>query len=150
MEAGKIMFFTMFLLTFPTSAFSFCLLLPVIDPAFITEPGEFILVWLIMLIGGLVQWFLIVPNLAHGPELTTLNLGSSPAPSISTIENRTEDTPRVTEPTVMKRGAFSASQRPVTPANLKKGSKTRRQRSKPVVPFDRKGRTPLERVIARS
>ena len=93
--------------------------------------------WFLMLCGGCLQWYIVVPLLLEEPRLTLLNLNSTlnqTATSVETSEakfNSPIEGPRtVTAPVI---------QPPRKPR--------KRKRDNRVLAFDKSGRTPLERVI---
>lgn len=143
-QAGNAMLALMLLITFPTGVFFFLIASIFVDPGSIHQPSDFVTAWFVMMCGGLLQWFLLVPGLFETPGLTTLNLQTAPAIELQNTasEHSSEmiQPASVSKPTVLATPASavqSVSNRP----------RTRRKSIKPTAPFDRKGRTPLERVI---
>jgi hypothetical protein len=145
-EAGKTMFALMLLITFPAGVFFF-LASMIFMSADIYDPSDFVIGWFIMMCGGLLQWFVIVPGLFEKPGFTTLNLKTAeqfPRPQDS---NPTSSREPITPAAVSLE-----SPTPVpSPAVHCPGTRTkaRRKAIKSVKAFDRRGRTPLERVLNR-
>lgn len=148
--AGKTMLASMLVLTFPTGAFFFMFAMTVVDPTYVLSPADFVLAWVLMLIGGLIQWFIIVPNITDDPAPLTLKLNeTAPASPIAVEEIRSERMPQTTEVISVREKAI-VNQSPAASSISIKPPKRRRKLLKSIAPVDRQGRTPLERVIARS
>jgi hypothetical protein len=150
-QAGNTMFALMLLMTFPTGVFFFLITAIFVDPGSIHQPSDFITAWFVMMCGGLLQWFLMVPGLFEKPGLTSLNLETS-----ATLPSR-NDGPALTSaaPEVIQAASLSkamlfespAAAQPKPVQIVSDRARTRRKSTKPIRPFDRTGRTPLERVI---
>lgn len=148
-QTGNTMLASMLLITFPTGLFFFFIVMIFVDPGRIHQPSDFITAWFIMMCGGLLQWFLMVPSLFEKPGLTTLNLETSaPLPSLGsqngTLPLREASNPPVSKPAILE------SPPPVQPKAaqvISNRTRTRRKSIKSIAAFDRTGRTPLERVI---
>lgn len=115
-------------------------------------PSDFITVWTILMCGGLVQWFVLVPRLFEKRKFVTLDLAAAaPATlpgSIKTAPEKTQSLSLLSEAAPVELPVETA--RP----EVVKIDRVRRSRSRSTnnsfAPFDRKGRTPLERVIGHS
>lgn len=118
-EAGARMIVFMFILSFPTG-FLFLLVSILFLPESFHAPSQYITVWLIMAIGGLLQWFILLPRLFAKRDLTILNFRQAESP----LE--------------------------VPPSSSQSSSAARRKRFRPISPFDNRGRSPLKRVITRA
>jgi hypothetical protein len=150
-QAGNTMLTAMFLISFPTGVLFFLITSIFVDPGRIYQPSDFVTAWFIMMCGGLLQWFLMVPGLFEGrPGLTTLNLKTSATlPSVGS-----QDGPlpllEITQPapvakTIVPETTPPAQSKPVR--LVSKRIRTPRKSIKSTAAFDRAGRTPLERVI---
>ena len=118
-QAGETMFLLMFLLSFPTGLLFILVSTFFLGGESIHYPSDYITVWLIMTCGGYLQWFVLVPRLFAKREFTVLNLGQTDSPLKSLVKD-------------------------CAPSPIR-----RTGRMKPISAFDRRGRTPLERAIAR-
>ncbi len=149
-QAGNTMFSLMLLMTFPTGVFFFLVAAIFVDPGSIHQSSDFITAWFIMMCGGLLQWFLMMPGLFEKPGLTTLNLGTSaPLPSAGS-QDTTLPLREALQPAPLTKATFLKSPAPVQLKAVQVVSKRTRPRRKPIksiAAFDRTGRTPLERVI---
>jgi hypothetical protein len=149
-QAGNTMLTAMFIITFPTGVLFFLITTIFVDPSRIYQPADFVTAWFIMMCGGLLQWFLMVPGLFEGPGLTTLNL-EKPA-TLTPVGSQDAQLPlpeviqaaRVAQTTVTETPA-PAQSRPVQ--LVSKRIRTPQKSIKSIASFDRTGRTPLERVI---
>ena len=117
--AGETMLLFMTILSFPMGVVFVFASIFFLGTEGVHSPSDYITVWLIMACGGLLQWFIVIPRLFAKRDFTTLNL-------------RQEDLPL--------KGLLVGDQ--PTSARAPK-------RIKPISAFDNRGRTPLERVIAR-
>jgi hypothetical protein len=115
--AGESMFLFMFLLSFPTGIVFFILSMFFLESESIHYPSDYMIAWLIMTCGGCLQWFIVVPRLFERRTLTILNL---------------------------KQDEKSSGSLPVDlhPARVRSAKRLKR-----ISPFDKNGRTPLERVF---
>lgn len=148
-QAGNTMFSLMLLMTFPTGIFFFLVAAIFVEPGSIHQPSDFITAWFIMMCGGLLQWFLIVPSLFEKPGLTTLNLETS-APLQSLVsQDTTLPLREVIQPAPVAKATALESPVPVHSKAVQLVSNRTRTRKpiKSIAAFDRTGRTPLEKVI---
>jgi len=150
-QAGNTMLASMFLITFPTGILFFPIMMIFVDPGSIPQPSDFITAWFIMMCGGLLQWFLIVPSLFDKPGLTTLNLETpAPLPSLGSQEGTPTPSREVIQSAPISKTTVLESLAPAESKAVQvvgKGTRTRRKSIKSIAAFDRTGRTPLERVI---
>ena len=148
-QASETMFYSMFWLSFPTSLiFSLGALIYLYHGA-VNYPSDFITAWMVLAFGGFVQWFIIVPRLFEKQNFTILNLEKNP-PAADLQEIATELSPEPVKPSLLSNEIVVEPQAPLPAKALpavSKPSKTRRKIIKAVAAFDRRGRTPLERVI---
>ena len=93
--------------------------------------------WFLMLVGGCLQWYIVVPYLLEEPRLTLLNLNST----------LTEPSTRVESSEVKFTSPIEASPSTTVPAIEAPRKPLPRKRHNQVLAFDKCGRTPLERVI---
>ena len=148
-QAGETMFLLMFWLSFPASLVFAVASLVFLDSGSIHYPSDFITAWIVMTCGGLLQWFVIIPCLFQKPGFTILDLKTpAPFPLRNADESKTNDSGPVvqTMPILKTNAEVHISNQP----KAVKLSRSRTRKSKPIrpgVPFDKKGRTPLERVI---
>jgi hypothetical protein len=153
LQTGDSMSFLMFLISFPTGMFFFVASTIYLDGGTIHYPSEFITTWMIMTCGGLLQWFVIVPRMFEKRSLTTLNLEmAAPPQGLVSEQGRTKTGGDAFTSAVpaLPDVAGSDLARPVASTVLsvtRSRTKTRRTTFMPIAAFDRKGRTPLERVI---
>lgn len=150
-QAGTSMFALMLLITFPTGVFFSLISALLVDPGSIHQPSDFIMAWFVMMCGGLLQWFLMVPGLFEKPGLTSLNLERSAAlPSLDCEPALPRPAPEVIQTVSASKATLFESPAPAHSKAVdmvSSRSLTRRNPMKPMRPFDRTGRTPLERVI---
>jgi hypothetical protein len=168
-QAGGAMFLLMFWLSFPSGLVFSLAALAFVDRESIHYPSDFISAWMVMAFGGLLQWFVIVPRLFEKRNLTTLNLSAdSPSTSISSAHTPTKPAPEADVPTSLSSADISTQPAPETticipapdltvpeppvPAspkaiNVEHRKITRRKTIRTIAPFDKQGRTPLQRVI---
>jgi len=134
-SAGNTMFLFMFLLSFPLGTVFLLIAMFFLESAGSHYPSDYITAWFIMACGGCCQWFVVVPRLFANPSFTVIDLRKSQEPpgAISQPSN-------ATSPSLI---GTSCGNLPVT-TNIR----PRKVRDR-IVPFDRRGRTPLERVINR-
>ncbi|HBB98375.1 MAG TPA: hypothetical protein DC054_23585 [Blastocatellia bacterium] len=138
--AGETMFLFMFLLSFPFGVVFLFLSMIFLGSESVHYPSDYITAWFIMACGGCCQWFIVVPRLFAKPTLTVLDLRQSQRPSAAISPPSNVPSPSLIE-TSQSHNLQSAD--PVI-----NKIRTRKVRSG-IVPFDRRGRTPLERVINR-
>jgi hypothetical protein len=98
--------------------------------------SDYAFTWFIMLCGGSCQWFILVPRLFAPPQFTVLNLRTPPNAISRSLVAPPAPTPKPPEAAIETIAVSRPSVRSRKPPN-----RTR--------PFDRLGRTPLERVINR-
>lgn len=153
-QASNTMLAAMFLITFPTGLFFFSITMIFVDPGRIYQPSDFITAWFIMMCGGLLQWFLMVPSLFESPGLTTLNLETSAtSPSLGTQDSTSRASSEAIQAEPISRTPVLEAPPPVQSQASQVVSqriRTRRKLIKSIAAFDRIGRTPLERVIDHS
>jgi len=143
-QAGESMFFLMFWLSFPASLPFGIAAIIFVGHESIHYPSDFITAWLVMTCGGLLQWFVIVPWLFQKRELTVLNL-QSPSPVPDAASNPLP-------PEVIEIKPFIKplpQELPVAPVAKPAPKRSRRKSFPSFTAFDKKGRTPLERVLDR-
>ena len=138
--AGETMFLFMFLLSFPIGLVFLLISMIFVESAGGHYPSDYIIAWFILACGGCCQWFILVPRLFAKPTLTLLDLRQIREPSNAVSQSSTAATPSSIE-TSQGRSLPSVD---VAATSIR----TRKVRNH-VVPFDRRGRTPLERVISR-
>jgi hypothetical protein len=138
--AGETMFFFMFLLSFPFGVVFLFLSMIVLESSGVHYPSDYITAWFIMACGGCCQWFVVVPRLFAKPTLTVIDLRRSPESSEAISHSSNAASPSLIE----------TPQCPNLPSvdHVATRIRTRKVRNR-IVPFDRRGRTPLERVITR-
>jgi len=149
-QAGGAMFLLMFWLSFPTGLVFSIAALAFVDHESIHYPSDFITAWMVMAFGGLLQWFVIVPRLFEKRNLTVLNLGAAAPCTVSTSADLpTKPVPELVVPVAIPDAIAPERPAPVPPKarDVERRKATRRKTIKPVLPFDKKGRTPLQRVI---
>jgi hypothetical protein len=94
---------------------------------------------LVMACGGCLQWYIVAPLLLQEPKLTLLNLNCVPP---SPAKNETK--------VAAKESSTIEALQPATTIVARAPGKPRQpKRHNRVLPFDKLGRTPLERVINR-
>lgn len=150
LQAGNMMLTAMFLITFPTGVLFFLITTIFVDPGGISEPSDFVTAWFIMMCGGLLQWFLVVPSLFEGPGLTTLNLEKPATLTPVGSQDAQLPLPEVIQATPIARTTVTKMPAPAPSKPVQLVSqriRTRRKSIKSITAFDRSGRTPLERVI---
>lgn len=126
--SGETMMPLMFLLSFPASVpFAFAAA-AMLDGTSIHYPDQYITFWLMMTVGGYLQWFVIVPRVLAKPELTLLNLGEA-------------------TPVVLSSSPQGQSQTQQEPQTRAHEQPQRPRRPKRIAAFDKDGRTPLERAL---
>jgi hypothetical protein len=152
-QAGETMLFMMFWLSFPTGLLFAVAATIILEHGNVAYPSDFITAWIVLAFGGFLQWFLLVPRFFQKPDLTLLKLETSERlPSVGspdTVSPSREVIQRaaVLEPAVVELPASVQSKAVQVVGNR---TRTRRKSTKPIVAFDRAGRTPLERVIDHS
>jgi len=142
-QAGESMFFLMFWLSFPASLPFGIAAIIFAGHESIQFPSDFITAWVVMTCGGLLQWFVIVPWLFRKKELTVLNLRAPSLPAAS---------PDTSPPDVIEVAPYIGPALQGLPAAPRVNPAKKRSRRKSIPsfsPFDKKGRTPLERVLDR-
>jgi len=121
-------------LTFPAGVV--CIIASVIVCALLS--GEFsaetFTAWFLMMCGGCLQWYIIVPLLLEEPKFTFLNLNSTLTATSMSVE-----------PSAMKSNSAMKVTPPVSETCVQ--APRARKRHKRILAFDKFGRTPLERVI---
>jgi len=150
-QAGQTMLFLMFWLSFPTSILFVIGALIFLDGA-VHSPSDFIFSWFVMGLSGLLQWFVVMPRLFETHHFTVLNLETVPSRSFSSDDvpalvagdarmpvAADENTTVVEVTSGASKAANITSRRPRTPRTI----------PRPVAAFDKRGRTPFERVIDR-
>jgi len=149
-QAGESMFFLMFWLSFPASLpFSIASFI-FIGHESIHYPADFITAWMILACGGLLQWFVIVPRLFQRGDLTVLNLREAP-PSQSAVSaaSSTASSFQVIKPAAIIKPAVQELAAPAQGATLRVQKRPRHKSTPSFTAFDKRGRTPLERVLNR-
>src|SRR5205085_1560573 len=103
-------------------------------------PSDYITAWFIMACGGCSQWFVVVPRLFAKSTLTVIDLRQSQRPSDA-----------ISQPSNVPSPSLSASlpSRNLPSVEAAAIKIRARKARKGIVPFDGRGRTPLERVINR-
>jgi len=148
-QAGQTMLFFMFWLSFSTSLLFVIAALMCLDGA-VHSPSDFIISWAVMVLSGLLQWLVIVPHLFERNRLTLLNLAMVPSQSFSSVDTSTEIAGQVTTPRTAPTIApvIEATPGVAKTANIRnRCAGRRRTKTRPFAAFDRRGRTPFERVI---
>ena len=133
---GDTMFFLMGVLTFPAGLI--CIIASAIVCGLLGGEyprGEFT-IWFLLVCGGCLQWYVLVPMLLAEPKFTLLNLHATPQLSTSVEKSEVKPNPSIE---ISPTPAVAVVQAPPKPRAGK-----RHQR---VLAFDKFGRTPLERVI---
>jgi hypothetical protein len=169
LQAGGMMFLLMFWLSFPSGLVFSLAALAFVDPESIHYPSDFISAWMVLVFGGLLQWFVIVPRLFEKRDFTTLNLRADalstpissaqtltkpaaeavvPA-SLSSADIPTRPAPEAVVPVPAPDATVPVLPAPASPqaVNVESRKNTRRKTIRTIAPFDKKGRTPLQRVI---
>ena len=148
-QAGNTMLTSMFLITFPTGVLFFLITTIFVDAGRIYQPSDFVIVWFIMMCGGLLQWFLMVPGIFEGPGLTALNLETPSALPSIVSQDAPIPLPEVIQPAPVARTIALETTPPVQskPVLVSKRIRRGRKSIKSISAFDRTGRAPLERVI---
>jgi hypothetical protein len=134
--AGQTMLLFMMVLSFPLGPVFLLISLIFVESPVGHFASDYAFAWFIMLCGGCCQWFILVPRLFGKPKFTLLNLKTPP----NEISKRLVALPA---PALTPSGTATetiATSRP----RVRSTKRTRR-----VTPFDKAGRTPLERVINR-
>jgi hypothetical protein len=134
--AGNTMFLFMLVLSFPLGLVFLLISLIFFDGGGGTLASEYALTWFIMLCGGCCQWFVLVPRLFGKPQFILLDL-RTPAREISKVVVALPAPVPAPRPAAIE--TIAASRRGPRPSKP----------AKRIKPFDRLGRTPLERVIER-
>jgi hypothetical protein len=113
----------MLLLSFPAGPLVLLVLALVFDPPSLYPPLDYSLAWFITFAAGYFQWFCVFPELFGKCEFTTLGLAEViPATAVNSL--------------------------PIQPLQLPRRPKRSRIRPRHgMAHFDKRGRTPLERVI---
>jgi len=151
-QSGESMFFLMFWLSFPASLVFSLTSLILLDSGSIHYPSDFITAWIVMTCGGVLQWFVIVPRLFQKPSFTLLNLKAPAAlPTRGADERKANGSAQVmqTVAIVNSNSELPASAQPEA-VKLSRSRAKKPKAIRPFVPFDKKGRTPLEKVIGSS
>lgn len=128
-DAGGRMLVMLFLLSFPAGFFSIVAAVILLSPIDSIDYLEsYAILWLILSCAGYIQWFVLVPRLFAKPTFTTLGLGQS---------NMVTGKPNEIAPKDAKETTTEFAPRP-TPG---------RKRVRTIPPYDKRGRTPLERAL---
>ena len=133
---GDAMLFLMGFLTFPAGLV--CIIASVIVCGLLGGEyprGDFT-IWFLLVCGGCLQWYVLVPLLLAEPEFTLLNLHSTPPLLASAEKSEVKSNPSIQISTTP---AVAVVQVPHEPRA--------RKRHHRVLAVDKFGRTPLERVI---
>ena len=139
-QAGETMLLLMFWLSFPTG-----IVFALAGSAFLGDfPSDFITTWMVMACGGFIQWFVVVPRLFEKKELTLLNLRKAAPIERDNSEPLNAPTP---EPAKISNMEWSSAKPANTINEISRPTRTRRKTTRRIAAFDRRGRTPLERVI---
>lgn len=150
-QAADTMFFLMFLISFPTGL---CFLVAssiFLDGGNFNQPSQFITTWMLLTGGGLLQWFVLVPRMFEEHPYTTLNLEITAPPQrlvAKQAETRTEG--NALSSAIPAFGAVGNDSVCTATSELRGAphrTRTRRVTFQPIAAFDRKGRSPFERVI---
>src|SRR2546421_10445359 len=138
--AGETMFLFMFLLSFPFGVVFLFLSMIFLESGSVHYPSDYISAWFIMACGGCCQWFVVVPRLFAKPTLTVIDLRQRQRPSGAISQPANVRSPSL----------IGSSQSCNLPPLDTAATRIRAHKARdPIVPFDRRGRTPLERVINR-
>ena len=113
------MFLFMLLLSFPAGIVFLLISMSFLESSSVHYPSDYIIAWLIMTGGGCLQWFIVVPRLLEGRQLTILDLKRNVQPS-NTIA-----------------------------VDVRSSAVRERKLFRRISAFDRQGRSPLERIISR-
>jgi hypothetical protein len=138
--AGDTMFLFMFVLSFPLGTVFFLIAILFLESAGGHYPSDYITAWFIMACGGCCQWFIVAPRLFAKPTFTLINLRNSQVPSVAISPPSIATSPSLITAS-QSNNLLSAE---IAPINIRAHKVKNR-----IVPFDRRGRTPLERVINR-
>ncbi|MFN2576090.1 MAG: hypothetical protein ABR607_00200 [Pyrinomonadaceae bacterium] len=140
LAAGETMFPLMFVLSFPFGVVFLFLSMLSLQSGTAHYPSDYITAWFIMACGGCCQWFLVVPRLFAKPTLTALDIGQIDGPSIP-----------ISQPSTAGASSLVATLQAHRLPSVDRVATNIRPRNtgKRTIPFDRRGRTPLERVINR-
>jgi hypothetical protein len=133
---GETMLFFMGVITFPAGLI--CIIVSVIVCGLVggEYPRSEFTIWLLLVCGGCLQWYIVVPMLLEERRFTLLNLHTTLPISKGIETSAVQPNPSIeTSPTVSQ---------PVIPTPRKPRARKRHNR---VVAFDKFGRSPLERVI---
>ena len=137
--AGETMFLFMFLLSFPFGVVFLFLSMIFLESGGVHYPSDYISAWFIMACGGCCQWFIVVPRLFAKPTLTVIDLRKSHEPSSV-----------ISQPSNATSPSLAGTQCRNLPSLNTAATRIRARKARDrIVPFDRRGRTPLERVINR-
>ena len=125
-DAGDRMFLTMTVLSFPAGILGAMVASSYLWPLdSVDQLNDYVTFWLTMAGAGYLQWFVIVPRMFAKPKITTLNLAA--ATKALSLE-ATKTVPKVTAAEIPP---------PRT-----------RKRNRRIPPYDKRGRTPLERAMS--
>jgi len=152
--AGRTMFWLMLLITFPTGVFSSLVAMVFVEPAAIHDPADFNIAWIVMMVGGLIQWFVFVPSLFEAPGLTSLNLKPATRPAVICLQDGPPNSGNevIEERKVLAAGEIAAPTTLTLPSTAPAANhrpQRSRKSTKRIAAFDKRGRTPLERVLDR-
>jgi len=137
--AGDTMFLFMFVLSFPLGTVFFLIAILFLESAGGHYPSDYITAWFIMACGGCCQWFIVAPRLFAKPTFTLIDLRNSQAASVAISPPSTATSSSLI--TALQSNSLPSAE--TAPNNIR----VRKIRNR-IVPFDRRGRTPLERVIS--
>jgi len=130
-DAGDRIFFTMAVLSFPSGILGLGVVSFFLWPlASADQLNDYVIFWLTMAGAGYLQWFVILPGLFAKRKFTTLNLG----------EIKTD----LEEPKTYFEEPKTVPQ--VTTAEIPRPTR-RQRRIRRIPPYDKLGRTPLERAM---
>src|SRR5215831_239979 len=133
---GETMLLFMLLLSFPLGTVFLLISMIFFEGLGGHLAADYAFIWFMMLCGGCCQWFILVPRLFAKPQLTLLDLRTSP----NEISKRL-----VALPAPAPEASAAALETIAVSGPRVRSTKPARR----IKPFDRLGRTPLERVINR-
>ena len=123
-HAGDYMLVCMIFLTFPCGLLYPLVLSMIFNSINVYDPVAYFLLWLGAFVVGYLQWFVLLPRLFHGDEITTLGIAQS-----GVVNEK-------------KKSRRELSKR------RRKRNRQPRLTDYAVAQWDETGRTPLERVIS--
>ena len=130
------MLFFMGIVTFPAGLL--CIIVSVIVCGLLggEYPRSEVTIWLLLVCGGCLQWYVIVPLLLEEPGLTLLNLHATRPLSTGVEASAANPNPSIESSPSDSVPDIQAPRKPRA-----------RKRNNRVLAFDKFGRSPLERVI---